>query len=196
MLWKLQHFSAHLHRFDCCQHAKTEFDLQPRQNAFCLIECVRAVRVCACVWATGGVIEWVQASVIYIQLTVVCAHRTAIYLICTSICILGSLEIQMLALDVMTLLWCRINIHRNRIIYTRWEVAIMKQGIQCSTGAAEAAQINVYYGIMEIKQGEETRREMKLNIYPTIYTTIMQQIILIHTICSYICCLSFLLCCV
>lgn len=83
MLWKLQHFSAHLHRFDCCQHAKTEFDLQPRQNAFCLIECVRAVRVCACVWATGGVIEWVQASVIYIQLTVVCAHRTAIHLICT-----------------------------------------------------------------------------------------------------------------
>lgn len=42
----------------------------------------------------------------------------------------------------------------------------MKQGIQCSTGAAEAAQINVYYGIMEIKQGVGTRREMKLNIYP------------------------------
>lgn len=72
----------------------------------------------------------------------------------------------------------------------------MKQGIQCSTGAAEAVQINVYYGIMEIKQGVETRREMKLNIYPTIYTTIMQQIILIHTIWSYICYLSFLLCCV
>lgn len=106
MLWKLQHFSAHLHRFDCCQHAKTEFDLQPRQNAFCLIECVRqascaclCVWVRVCVWATGGVIEWVQASVIYIQLTVACASRTAIYLIC----IFGMLEIQMLALDVMTL---------------------------------------------------------------------------------------------